>query len=375
MMNDKNYLRWASLTLALMIAGGTVNLAAQEQRQRVIFTGGEDSWIGVEVKDVTSATAQQMKLPGDYGAIVISVKPDSPAAKAGIQKGDVILMLSGEKVLSVSTLRRLVRETPPGRTVEAEISRDGAVQNLEITPEKPKGNAFFYGGPMFKGGPPWIEAEPRFKVGPMPNLRSNNPGFNFRLFSGHPILGISADDLTPQLAKFFGVTQGKGVLVREVTEGSPAAKAGLKAGDVIIKVGSKGVGSVEDLRDALGDETDQPHKVLLTIVRNHEEQMVTVQIEPVKWGLPDMQAWQNLGIDRQQAEQLARQAKAMAAEYGAKSGEYQNTLERMQKQLQQELQPLKENVKREMDQLKLQMRDQIKHEMDLQKQRKSPHIV
>jgi membrane-associated protease RseP (regulator of RpoE activity) len=85
-------------------------------------------------------------------------------------------------------------------------------------------------------------------------------------------LGISADDLTPQLAQYFGVKQGKGVLVSEVTNGGPADKAGLKAGDVIVQVDGKPISGVEELRAALNDNfTGDTRKVSLTVVRTERE--------------------------------------------------------------------------------------------------------
>ena len=93
------------------------------------------------------------------------------------------------------------------------------------------------------------------------------------------MLGISADDLTPQLAQYFGVKQGKGVLISEVTTGGAADKAGLKAGDVIVQVDGKPISGVEELRDALNDNfTGDTRKVSLTIVRDHHEQTVNAEL-------------------------------------------------------------------------------------------------
>ena len=83
------------------------------------------AWLGVTLKDVTAEKARDLKLPGEYGALVESVGADSAAAKAGLQKGDVIVEFAGERVQSEAQLRRLIRETPAGRTVSLQVIRDG----------------------------------------------------------------------------------------------------------------------------------------------------------------------------------------------------------------------------------------------------------
>ncbi len=366
-MRNEYSMKWAGLMLAAIFVAGSVGLAAQNQPEirKFVFTGGgEGSWLGVEIKDVTPALEKQFKLPGDYGAIVGTVEPGSPAAKAGIQKDDVILEFAGERVLSVATLRRLVSETPPGRTVTAEISRDGAIQNLQVTPEKHEGNNFYFNGPDLRGMRRFNMA-PDFKAMPLPNAEA--PGtqpFLFRFFNTHPVLGIEGADLTPQLARFFGVAQGKGVLVQEVTQGSPAAKAGLKAGDVITKVGSQEVGSVEELRNALGEDTDQARKVMLTIVRDHNEKTMTVQLEPERnQDIRKIESWRNLGISQKEAEQLAKQARQIAADYQAKADQYQKEFGRMEQQLRIQLLPLKQNLQQEIEQMKQKAKQEIRHEM------------
>jgi membrane-associated protease RseP (regulator of RpoE activity) len=110
------------------------------------------------------------------------------------------------------------------------------------------------------------------------------PPINFDAFPMSPnwhrvTLGISGDDLTPQLAKYFGVNQGTGVLVSEVTIGGPADKAGLKAGDVIVQVDGQPIRGVEELRHSLNDNfTGDTRKVNLAIIRDHHEQTVTAEL-------------------------------------------------------------------------------------------------
>jgi serine protease Do len=222
--------------------------------------------LGVALKDVTAEKARDLKLPGEYGALVESVEADSAAAKADLQKGDVIVEFSGERVHSVAQLRRLIRETPAGRTVSMQVIRGGQARTLSAKLQ-PRTNGFNV-------------QVPEVHVGPMNPYVFDFRGFNSPFDGGRPSLGISGDELTTQLATYFGVKEGKGVLVREVVVGSPASKAGLRAGDVIVAVDGKGVATVTELRQALEIKPGEDKRKLdLTVVRDHHEQTVPIELE------------------------------------------------------------------------------------------------
>jgi S1-C subfamily serine protease len=277
-----------SLLSALMLLFGVGNYRSQEAPEPPeppegpeVAIGGtfgpqllaaeEAGWLGITLEDVTAEKARDLKLPGEYGALVESVDADSAAAKAGLQKGDLIVEFAGERVRSVAQLRRLIHETPAGRTVSLQVIRDGQSQTLSAKLQ-PRTNQFYVRGPEI--GIPEIHIAP-----PYPGLFDYR-GFNFQFDSGRPSLGISGDELTTQLASYFGVKQGKGVLVREVLVGSPAEKAGLKAGDVIVAVDGKSVATVTELREALEIKTgEEKRKLNLTVVRDRHEQTVPVELE------------------------------------------------------------------------------------------------
>jgi serine protease Do len=270
----KRKLTWGllcGLTLLLALAGA---LFAQRSRvvvrpeTRTMFfnTDGDGARLGVRLSDVTAEKMKDFKLSGEDGAVVNEVEEDSPAARAGLKQNDVILQFDGERVRSTAQLRRMVQETPPGRTVAVKISRDGAAQTLNVKLE-----AAFPGQRLREFEMPRVD---------VPEIRM--PEMNFDFMAGGPRLGISADDLTKQLAQNLGVTQGSGVLVLEVNIGSPAEKAGIKAGDCITKVGDEKVESVGDLHQALerNSGSEEKQEVRVTLVRDHREQTVTVQLEP-----------------------------------------------------------------------------------------------
>jgi membrane-associated protease RseP (regulator of RpoE activity) len=289
----------------------------------------QQSWLGVTLQDVTAAKARELKLPGVYGAIVTSVEPNSPAEKAGVKKNDVILKFAGRRVWSVAALARRVHETPPGRVVNLLISRSGKKITLQATIEShpapffPEGAIPGYPNFSIKMLPPMASLPPgslperHFRVEPLPPSTPNN---NPWLSPGR-VLGIIGETLTPQLARFFGVEQGKGVLVASVIPNSPATKAGLKAGDVIIKVGALEVTSVSSLRSALQSQQSQSHQVFLTIVRNRQEKTVSAVLKPL--GSKELRSAENWGLTPAAHARLAKEIGKLTAEVQALAAKYQ----------------------------------------------------
>jgi serine protease Do len=243
------------------------------QNKNSIFVSSDEGsgWLGVEIDEVTPEKAERLRLSATRGVMVSDVEPDSPAAKSGLKPNDVILQYDGQTVEGTVQFRRLVRETPPGRTVDLTISRDGRTQNLSV--ELADRSAFYekqMQGRMRDFGKPFALATPNLNLPDM-----------FFMDSRTPLLGINAEDLTGQLGAYFGAPDNSGVLVREVRSGSAAEKAGLKAGDVIIKIDAKPVKSLSELREQLRDKSEQK-TVNLGIVRKGSAMNVPVEIEKPK---------------------------------------------------------------------------------------------
>jgi serine protease Do len=236
----------------------------------VVSSADEGGWLGVEIGEVTAEKAKDLKLPAVRGVVVDDVEPDSPAAKAGIKEKDVITQYDGQLVEGTVQFRRLIRETPPGRSVTLEISRGGLTQNIsvelgdrsDVSVRKMKGKMRNFGG-AYSFSMPNVEELPD-----MPDVMDVRT----------PILGINAEDLTGQLGSYFGAPNNAGVLVREVRPGTPAEKAGLKAGDVIIKIEGKEVRALADLRAQLREKSNQA-SVSMGVLRKGSEIAVTVPIE------------------------------------------------------------------------------------------------
>jgi membrane-associated protease RseP (regulator of RpoE activity) len=232
---------------------------------------GAGSWLGVQLDDVDAQKMKTLKLASEAGAVVTSVEANSPAAKAGVEKDDVILSFGGERVRSIAQLRRLVRETPPERTVSVEMSRGGRTRTLNIKMEARQGFPAGESLGMGRGPENFNIHVPAISV----------PEMNFNFDWDAPRLGVEAEPLTSQLGSYFGVKDGKGVLVREVVAGSAAEKSGLKAGDCIVRVDEKEIATVHDLHDAVRAGSTRDHTV--TVIRDRHEQSFNVHFpEPSK---------------------------------------------------------------------------------------------
>jgi len=249
------------------IAAEAQAAAAQEQQlfaqtPGLLDASDDTGWLGVEIAEITPEQAKQLKLAHVGGVVVSEVVPDSPSAKAGLETKDVIVEYDGQPVEGSVQFRRLVRETPPGRSVNIEVVRGGRSEKLTV-----------------QVGSNARSMNSRFRE----VLPPRNFDFKFNmpeLFPGMtPVLGVQAEDVSGQLGTYFHVPGGEGVLIREVSPNSPAAKAGLKAGDVITRVDGAVVKTVDDLREHLRQEREQK-SVSLTVVRQGSEMAITVTMTP-----------------------------------------------------------------------------------------------
>jgi membrane-associated protease RseP (regulator of RpoE activity) len=256
------------------------------------MTWGARSYLGVYLEEVTADRVKELNLPEERGAIVMKVIAGSPAEKAGLKENDVIVSFNGRRVDSVRELQRLLGETPEGRNVAIEVVRGGRTQTIAATLTKRSQEPPFYnfqgklGEDFFKNNEEAMRRAEEALKRSQENLKGKSWGdfgnFNFvgpgqfMFFQGGR-LGIGAESLTAQLGDYFGVKDGRGVLVTDVRENTPAANAGLKAGDVIIEVDGQKI----DNLPALVTEIDKKPEgaVTLKVIRNRGEQTITVMLE------------------------------------------------------------------------------------------------
>jgi len=278
------------------MAGQRAALAAPQAEKKAEAKAGQGGGIyrpalmgggprlGIEIHDVTKEDVAALKLVGQNGVVVDTVTKDSAAEKSGLKAKDVLVAYDGETVRSAQQLTRLVRETAPGRPVKIALVRDGKRMEVDATPADGADEAVsvFINSDQIRGdvekqmqelrgqlnqyrferrvpgpgedglrfkmeGPPTGESFPWFgrEGGPLEMMRAPSRGR----------LGVTVQELTPELAIYFGVKDG--VLVSGVTPDSPAAKAGIRAGDVITAVHDKPVTSAGELVSQLGVTTGE----------------------------------------------------------------------------------------------------------------------
>jgi S1-C subfamily serine protease len=237
-------------------------------------------YLGVDIRDITDDRAKVLKLKEVRGAEICMIDHDGPAIKAGLREGDVILQMNGESIEGEEQLRRMLRETPAGRTVSFIFSRDGQQQTISVqladrdeverrawdqhfAVPQPTGEDASIPDPIDDPDSAPVQAAPPTYM-----------GFGF---VGPPTLsgsytGAVLDVLGPQLAQFFGAQPGTGLLIKSIDADSPAARAGLRAGDVVVRVNTQTVSARADWLHAVQNSNGK--SIAVTVLRDKHERTV-----------------------------------------------------------------------------------------------------
>lgn len=290
---------WTAAALAASLAAAAGAGAAMapavhgQARARVqaphveILAGG--SRLGVSIRDLEASETKDAKGTAT-GVVVEDVSDESPAQKAGLRKGDVIVEFDGERVRSARQLTRLVRETPAGRSVQAIVLREGQRTTLTVTPEaggrfsfenfedlEELGRSFRYRMPALPEAPPVPSRPARPPTPPPPPS-----GWNFdELLERSSRLGATVRSLSSQLAEYFGTKSG--VLVTSVDEESAAAKAGLRAGDVITSFNGAAIDNPADVRRQIQQLKDG-EAFTIEVMRDRKPMTLKGTAEPIERG-------------------------------------------------------------------------------------------
>jgi serine protease Do len=242
-----------------------------------IFMGSGGGWLGVGVSEVSADKMKALKLPEERGALLGKIVPDSPAAKAGLKENDVVLEINGQRVEGTEQFRRMIHEIPSGRTANLTVWRDGRSQSIKVTVGKHEAGNM----KVFADGPKSFA----FKMPTLPEMPDMSGLDHLRSFAmvspGRPLLGIDAENLRGDFGNYFGAPDGEGILVRGVFANSPAAKAGLKVGDVITSLNGERIRNAGELREKL--MTNREGKSLkLGVLRNKSELTLSVELPQEK---------------------------------------------------------------------------------------------
>lgn len=233
-------------------------------------------YLGVGTRDIDTQQAAALKLKDARGAEIIAVDHDAPACKAGLRIHDVILSVNGQTIPGEAQLRRTLRGMAPGRTITLVISRGGQQEKLKIK----------------LADRSTLEAKAWSQHIPVPApedsdeyaLPTGSPGYGSGFIAGGSVnalyTGLQLDAMGWQLARFFGVHSGHGLLVRRVEDNSPGAVAGLKAGDVIVQVNGKTITTTSQWEKSLRANEGKP--VALTVMRDHHVENMKIVSGPLR---------------------------------------------------------------------------------------------
>jgi serine protease Do len=360
----------ALLPLLLSLSSAEQNWVVDSSQPYGISSedSGGSSYLGVDIVDISADRLGALKLKEEQGVEVTMVDQDAPAGKAGVKEHDVILTMNGAAVESKSQLQRMIHETPAGRVVSLGLSRDGQPLTIKVQlgdrrsefPHIAKSKDDFH-----------------FEMPPMPNI----PDFevpNIGVVYVHSSMrsGLMVENLTPQLGEFFGAKSGNGVLVRSVEKGSRADKAGLRAGDVIVRVGEQAVHDTSDFTHAF--RARSAGSVTVSVIRDKKEQTLTLTLPERKesgemieesFEAPELDAETQMELSEVQTEiaklrpQIELATEQASKELRTSLCSQQKNIKKQTDKLRQELGPKlqeellkgREKMQREMEQFRIEM--------------------
>jgi predicted metalloprotease with PDZ domain len=328
---------------------------------------GTSAYLGVDIVDITADRLGALKLKEEQGVEVTMVDQDAPAGKAGFKEHDVLLTMNGTAIESKTQLQRMIHETPPGRVVAFGLSRDGQPITIKVQLADRR-NEF----PHMASKD--LSKEYHFEMPQMPNMPDFDvPNMGVVVVHSSMRSGLMVENLTPQLGEFFGARNGNGVLVRSVEKGSRADKAGLRAGDVLTRVGDQPVHDTSDFTRAL--HTHSSGSVNVGVIRDKKEQTLTITLperkdsgEVIEESLeaPALSAETELELSemRNQIAHLQPQMELAREESRKASAEMRKALCAQQKQLREQAQKLKEQLRPEIREEMMKSREKLQQELE-----------
>lgn len=288
-------------------------------------SGGAQGYLGVLVGDIDNDAASKLKLKEVKGAVITLIDHDAPAAQVGLRVNDVLLEVNGQAVEGAEAFGRMMREIPPGRKITLVVSRDGATQTMTVQLVDRKKLDTDIWNKLNSGNDISSPVTGLGILGSGSGGDAPLPGGFHMPFVGSSSLKVGAlvEPLTAQMADYLGVPNG--LMVKQVARKSQAAVAGMKAFDVILKVGTDNIATVSDWDRAM--RANQGKTVAVTVLRDKKQQTLTMLVDTKKKGeiefdgpfdqdCPlmaslDPDAMQSLMLDQSAAEEMRRQAEAL----------------------------------------------------------------
>jgi serine protease Do len=319
---------------------------------------GTNSYLGVDIADVTADRLNVLKLKDEKGVEITMVDQDAPAGKAGLKEHDVILTMNGTTVESKAQLQRMIHETPPGRVVTFGLSRDGQPMTVKVQLAD-KHKEYSWANPNVHINIPEIH---------VPDI--DIPSINMVMVTTSARSGLMVENITPQLGEYFGVKNGNGVLVRSVEKGSRAERAGFRAGDVIVKVNDQAIHDTSDFAHAVRSRNGDT--VNIGVMRDKKEQNLNLSLPERKdsgdlfpedsfYSEPAIRAESEYELSKVQdylaklqpemrlaAENSRKAAEELRKDTCKQQQEFRKQAEKQKEQVRKELENLRRELRREM---------------------------
>ena len=251
-----------------------------EEPNPLLLRSSSQGYLGVLVGDIDSDSATKLKLKDAHGAVITLIDHDAPAAQVGLRVNDVLLEVNGQAVEGAEAFGRMMREIPPGRKVTMLISREGATQTLTVQLADRKKLDTDVWNKLNSGSDISAPAQGLAILGTGAGGDAPLPGGFHLPFVGNSTLKVGAmvEPLTAQMADYLGVQNG--LMVKQVVRKSEAAAAGMKAFDVILKVGADNIATVSDWERSM--RSNQGKSVQITILRERKQQTLNLQVDSKK---------------------------------------------------------------------------------------------
>lgn len=321
-----------ALGCAMLVSASPCAFAQRASSSKHIVIGGEDeggknevAFLGVQIDDLTKRIIDKFDYPRETGVIIIKVEEGSAAEKAGLEANDIVYLFGGTKLKEAYRLTELVRERNPGDKVTLVIYRNGQEKKVPVV--------------LGKRSELSIVAEDfgRISEDMSAKLRKLKKA-TARMYSNDLVpkrrLGMEIDDLNGDLAEYFSVKKGEGVLVLDVEAESPAGRAGIRGGDVITRIGGNAVAGSEDFMDALSN-AEEGDTVAVVVLRKGATRTFKLEMEDSS----ETYLFQVAPFDRsgEEGRALEKYFKASPGEEAAKLKEEMRTLKERLRELEERL--------------------------------------
>ena len=268
---------------ALAWVNGDADVASADVSAQFFLSNGATThaaqgYLGVDVRDVNTDQLTALKLKDARGAEIVLVDHDAPAGKAGLREHDIVLQMNGQAIDGQDQLRRMLHDSPPGKTITLLISRDGQQLTVSVqmaNREEVERQAWEKHLTVPEPTTPPTDStdESPSPASPAPTFRGGN-SFIGTLLMNPSYTGAMLEKMSTQLADYFGVSSGAGLLVRSVQPNSPAAVAGMRAGDVVLSADSHTVTTTGDWAKALKNSKGKPLTII--VIRDKKQQTLTL---------------------------------------------------------------------------------------------------